>query len=202
MVSLVLSQPRNSIHYNEDSRCDGGDAAGKASLPGCARARWWDWSLDDWCCGMKATWALIRRARKECQRLVVSIYVNPTRFGPKEDLAKYPRPREKDLASVPQGGRRSRVRAGESLSAGPLDLRRGDGSVCKVAKGVSRPGHFRGVATVVLKLFNSFGRRAGDFGEKDAQQVASSGAWSAISTCRLNGGRADRPRPGQRGAEF
>jgi pantoate--beta-alanine ligase len=114
--------------------------------------------------------ALIRRARKECGRVVVSIYVNPTQFGPKEDLAKYPRPRREDLALCRQ--------AGVDLVFAPANLYLPDHStyveesdVSQGREGASRPGHFRGVATVVLKLFNLVQPTRAYFGQKDAQQV-------------------------------
>src|SRR5580698_4037058 len=113
---------------------------------------------------------LIRRARKECRRVVVSIYVNPTQFGPSEDLARYPRPRARDLALCRQ--------AGVDLVFAPGNLYAGDHStwVEEVARsqgrdGASRPGHFRGVATIVLKLFNLVRPTKAYFGQKDAQQV-------------------------------
>src|SRR5476651_738560 len=97
--------------------------------------------------------ALIRRARKECRRVVVSIYVNPTQFGPREDLAKYPRPRREDLALC--------RKAGVDVVFAPENLYLPDHSTyveeterSQGREGASRPGHFRGVATVVLKLFN------------------------------------------------
>jgi pantoate--beta-alanine ligase len=114
--------------------------------------------------------ALIRRARKECRRVVASIYVNPTQFGPKEDLSRYPRPREKDLALC--------LETGVDLVFAPQNLYLPDHStfVEEMAQsqgrdGASRPGHFRGVATVVLKLFNLVRPTAAYFGQKDAQQV-------------------------------
>ena len=114
--------------------------------------------------------ALIRRARKECRRVVVSIYVNPTQFGPKEDLARYPRPRRHDLAMCRA--------AGVDLVFAPENLYLPDHStfveervVSQGRDGASRPGHFRGVATVVLKLFNLTRPTRAYFGQKDAQQV-------------------------------
>ena len=113
---------------------------------------------------------LIRLARKECRRVVVSIYVNPTQFGPKEDLARYPRPRARDLALC--------RKAGADLVFAPGNLYLPDHStwVEEVERsqgrdGASRPGHFRGVATVVLKLFNLVRPTKAYFGQKDAQQV-------------------------------
>jgi pantoate--beta-alanine ligase len=113
---------------------------------------------------------LIRRARQECRRVVVSIYVNPTQFGPKEDLARYPRPRRQDLALC--------RREGVDLVFAPDNLYLPDHSTyveetaCSQGReGASRPGHFRGVATVVLKLFNLVRPTRAYFGQKDAQQV-------------------------------
>src|SRR5271170_2013371 len=87
--------------------------------------------------------ALIRRARKECKRVVVSIYVNPTQFGPKEDLARYPRPRRHDLALCRE--------VGVDLVFAPGNLYLPDHStfveesqVSQGRDGASRPGHFRG----------------------------------------------------------
>ena len=114
--------------------------------------------------------ALIRRARKECRLVVVSIYVNPTQFGPREDLARYPRPRRRDLALCRD--------AGVDLVFAPKNLYLPDHSTyveeleqSKGRDGASRPGHFRGVATVVLKLFNLVRPTKAYFGQKDAQQV-------------------------------
>lgn len=114
--------------------------------------------------------ALIRRARRECRRVVVSIYVNPAQFGPKEDLGRYPRPRARDLALC-RG-------AGADLVFAPGNLYEADHSTwveeterSQGRDGASRPGHFRGVATVVLKLFNLVLPAKAYFGQKDAQQV-------------------------------
>ncbi len=114
--------------------------------------------------------ALIHRARKECRRVVVSIYVNPTQFGPKEDLARYPRPRRRDLALC--------RREGVDLVFAPENLYLPDHSTyveemvrSRGRDGASRPGHFLGVATVVLKLFLLVRPTKAYFGQKDAQQV-------------------------------
>jgi pantoate--beta-alanine ligase len=113
---------------------------------------------------------LIRRARAECERVVVSLYVNPTQFGPKEDLARYPRPRRQDLALC--------RKAGVDWVFAPANLYLPDHStfveettLSQGRDGASRPGHFRGVATVVLKLFNLVRPTRAYFGQKDAQQV-------------------------------
>lgn len=114
--------------------------------------------------------ALIRRARKECRHVVVSIYVNPTQFGPKEDLARYPRPRRQDLALCRQEGV-DLVFAPENLYL-PNHSTYVEETKCSQGRdGASRPGHFRGVATVVLKLFNLMHPTKAYFGQKDAQQV-------------------------------
>jgi len=113
---------------------------------------------------------LIRRARKECRRVVVSIYVNPIQFGPNEDLARYPRPHQQDLTLC--------RREGVDLVFAPKNLYPPDHSTyveeterSQGRDGSSRPGHFRGVATVVLKLFNLVRPTRAYFGQKDAQQV-------------------------------
>ena len=114
--------------------------------------------------------ALIRRARKECRRVIVTIYVNPTQFSPGEDLARYPRPRRRDLALCRQ--------AGVDIVFAPADIYPPDHSthveettLSRGREGASRPGHFRGVATVVLMLFNLTRPTHAYFGQKDAQQV-------------------------------
>jgi pantoate--beta-alanine ligase len=114
--------------------------------------------------------ALIRRARRECKRVIISIYVNPTQFGPKEDLARYPRPRRADLASCRAAGV-DLVFAPPNLYAPGHSTFVEEGVVSQGRDGASRPGHFRGVATVVLKLFNLVQPHRAYFGQKDAQQV-------------------------------
>lgn len=116
--------------------------------------------------------SLMRRARKENDALVISIFVNPTQFGPQEDFKRYPRdfagdkklsrdcgvdvifyPRAKDM--YPQGYKTY------------TEVERLSNALC----GASRPGHFRGVTTVVLKLFNIVGPDTAYFGRKDTQQA-------------------------------
>ena len=116
--------------------------------------------------------SLIRAARRECGFVVVSIFVNPTQFGPNEDLARYPRSFEKDLATCAAEGV-DLVFAPDVATMYPPDFR----TFVEVHElqdplcGASRPGHFRGVATVVLKLFNIVQPDAAYFGQKDAQQA-------------------------------
>jgi pantoate--beta-alanine ligase len=117
--------------------------------------------------------SLARRAREECGSVAVSIFVNPTQFGPNEDLAKYPRDLERDLhllesvdvdlvwtptpETIYPSGFQTWVEV-EQVSRG--------------LEGAQRPGHFRGVTTVVSKLFNAVRPDKAYFGQKDAQQVA------------------------------
>jgi pantoate--beta-alanine ligase len=115
---------------------------------------------------------LIRAARLETGFVVVSIFVNPTQFGPKEDLSHYPRPLAQDLAVCA----RAKVDLVFHPDAGvmyPPGFRTfvEVGGLQDVLCGKARPGHFRGVATVVLKLFNIVQPDIAYFGQKDAQQV-------------------------------
>lgn len=116
--------------------------------------------------------ALMREARKECQVVVVSIFVNPLQFGPAEDLAAYPRDLERDLALAVQEGVNF-VFIPEEKEMYPEDyathveVERLTSVLC----GRSRPGHFRGVTTVVAKLFNLVQPDYAFFGQKDAQQA-------------------------------
>lgn len=116
--------------------------------------------------------SLLRRAKSECSKVFASIFVNPTQFGPNEDLSKYPRTFESDV---------------EKLKAAGVDLLFAPGAeemyppgfstyvtiegLSERLEGKSRPGHFRGVATVVLKLFEIVQPYFVFFGRKDAQQV-------------------------------
>jgi pantoate--beta-alanine ligase len=116
--------------------------------------------------------ALVERARGECAPVYASIFLNPAQFGPHEDLSKYPRPLEADV---------------EKLTAAKVDglflpeateiYPRGYATYVHVEglserlEGKSRPGHFRGVATVVLKLLETVQPHLAYFGRKDAQQV-------------------------------
>jgi pantoate--beta-alanine ligase len=116
--------------------------------------------------------SLIRTARAETDFVVVSIFVNPTQFGPNEDLARYPRPLERDLQLCAAEGV-GLVFLPEPAAVYPPGFRtyvevEGLG---EVLCGASRPGHFRGVATVVLKLLNIVQPDVAFFGMKDAQQV-------------------------------
>jgi len=116
--------------------------------------------------------ALVRRAKAENSVVAVSIYVNPTQFGPREDFGAYPRDMDRDLELL--------RKEGTDIVFVPSDgemYPTGFGSWVDVEKvterleGAARPGHFRGVATVVAKLFNIVQPTRAYFGQKDAQQV-------------------------------
>jgi pantoate--beta-alanine ligase len=116
--------------------------------------------------------ALVQRARLECSQVVTSIFVNPKQFGANEDLAKYPRTFEADAENLAAAGVDS-IFAPEPADVYP----NGFGTYVTVEglserlEGRSRPGHFRGVATVVLKLLEIVQPHYAYFGRKDAQQV-------------------------------
>ena len=116
--------------------------------------------------------ALIRQARQENDFVVVSIFVNPTQFGPNEDFHRYPRPFEKDVALCEANGvdlifHPSPEEIYPSGYCTYVEVTKLQDGLC----GASRPGHFRGVATVVLKLFNLVNPNRAYFGQKDGQQV-------------------------------
>ena len=116
--------------------------------------------------------ALVRRARQENQRLAVSIFVNPTQFSQSEDLSRYPRDLERDLALLRQEGV-DLVYAPSPKEIYPpgFDTWVDPGALADRLEGAARPGHFRGVATVVTKLFNLLRPDRAYFGQKDGQQV-------------------------------
>ena len=116
--------------------------------------------------------ALIERARRECASVVVSIFVNPTQFGPGEDYERYPRTLEADLEAcgtsgvdlVFAPGVATMYPPGHTTSVNP-------GAPGTVLEGAARPGHFRGVATVVTILFDLVRPDLAYFGQKDGQQA-------------------------------
>lgn len=116
---------------------------------------------------------LMREASRECEHVVASIYVNPTQFGPKEDLAKYPRTFESDLATCGEAGVKAIF-----FPSDPVMYPHGRDNFTSVEvpglstifEGASRPGHFVGVATVVTKLFGIVQPDLAYFGRKDYQQ--------------------------------
>lgn len=117
--------------------------------------------------------ALVRAARAQCDVVAASIFVNPTQFGPNEDFSKYPRTFEKDCALLEAEG------VALVFAPQPEEMYPKGASTFVEVEGVgdrldgrSRPGHFRGVATVVAKLFHIVGPDKAFFGQKDAAQVA------------------------------
>jgi pantoate--beta-alanine ligase len=122
--------------------------------------------------------SLIEAAARRCDYVVVSIFVNPTQFGPSEDLSKYPRPFDKDVA-ICEKRDVDAVFAPEAAEMYPrenltwVDVEKLTDRLC----GEFRPGHFRGVATVCAKLFNIVRPDVAFFGQKDAQQ--------ALVICRM-----------------
>ncbi|NUQ86077.1 MAG: pantoate--beta-alanine ligase [Anaerolineales bacterium] len=117
--------------------------------------------------------SLVRRAREECDRVVVSIFVNPTQFGPSEDLAKYPRDLERDLSLLePLGTDLVWTPSAEIMYPKGYQTWVEVEAISRPLEGAMRPGHFRGVTTVVAKLFNAVQPHRAYFGQKDAQQAA------------------------------
>ncbi|HEY7127455.1 MAG TPA: pantoate--beta-alanine ligase [Ktedonobacterales bacterium] len=118
--------------------------------------------------------SLARAARQECQVVVVSIFVNPTQFGPREDLSRYPRDLPRDLALLEAAGVDYvfTPQASDVYPPGFACYVDPSGPLVERLEGASRPGHFRGVATVVSKLFQVTRPHRVYFGQKDAQQVA------------------------------
>jgi pantoate--beta-alanine ligase len=116
--------------------------------------------------------SLVKRSQRDTGATIVSIFVNPTQFGPNEDFTKYPRREAEDLAML----ERARVDAAfappvEELYP-PGDTRRIDpGAIAAPLEGAARPGHFTGVATVVAKLFDIVRPDIAYFGQKDFQQL-------------------------------
>lgn len=117
--------------------------------------------------------SLVRRARAECAHIAVSIFVNPTQFGPQEDLSKYPRDIPRDLALLQAEG------VNLVWTPTPADVYPPNFQTWVEVEGLTlplegalRPGHFRGVTTVVAKFFNAFQAQKAYFGQKDAQQAA------------------------------
>ncbi len=116
--------------------------------------------------------SLVRRAKQECRSVVVSIFVNPTQFGPQEDLARYPRDLERDLRLLAP-------LEVDLVWTPTVDEMYPPGyqtwvtveEVTRPLEGAMRPGHFRGVTTIVSKLFNAVQPQRAYFGQKDAQQA-------------------------------
>ena len=117
--------------------------------------------------------ALLRQARAECDEVVMSLFVNPTQFGPGEDLDRYPRDEDRDRAiAAEEGADRIFAPTVEEMYPDGFSTAVSVGDLGARFEGAHRPGHFDGVATVVLKLFNLLRPDAAYFGQKDAQQLA------------------------------
>jgi len=117
--------------------------------------------------------ALVRRARGENARVAASLFVNPTQFGPHEDLDRYPRAFERDRERLQEEGCALLFAPSvEEMYPAGATTRVDVGAVAEPLEGERRPGHFRGVATVVLKLLDIVQPARAYFGEKDAQQLA------------------------------
>jgi pantoate--beta-alanine ligase len=120
--------------------------------------------------------SLIERAATECDVVAVSVFVNPTQFGDPSDLANYPRTLDTDLETIASaGGRLVFAPSVAEMYPDPPGTAATSVSVPALStrwEGASRPGHFDGVATVVVKLFSAAGRCRAYFGEKDFQQLA------------------------------
>ncbi|MEK7809597.1 MAG: pantoate--beta-alanine ligase [Chloroflexota bacterium] len=116
--------------------------------------------------------SLVKRAKEENDHVGVSIFVNPTQFGPNEDLSRYPRNLDRDLQLLSSAGA-DVVWTPTPEMVYPQNFQTyvNVENVTQPLEGKHRPGHFRGVATVVAKLFNAFTPDRAYFGQKDAQQV-------------------------------
>jgi pantoate--beta-alanine ligase len=116
--------------------------------------------------------ALVERARRECSPVYASIFLNPTQFGANEDLSKYPRPLEADMEKLTAANVDALFlpQVAEIYPPGFSTYLQVDGLSDRL-EGQTRPGHFRGVATVVLKLFEIVQPHYAYFGRKDAQQI-------------------------------
>jgi len=116
--------------------------------------------------------SLVRSARAENPSLVVSIFVNPTQFGPREDFARYPRDTRRDLAWLQKEATDVvLIPSADDMYPPQFDSWVEVGRVTERLEGASRPGHFRGVTTVCAKLFNIVQPTRAYFGQKDAQQA-------------------------------
>ena len=116
--------------------------------------------------------ALVRRSIHENVRTAVSIFVNPLQFGPSEDFERYPRDEVRDLALLREAGVDAvYLPSGADMYPEGFQTYAEVGAIAERLEGAQRPGHFRGVTTVVLKLLNAVGPDRAYFGRKDAQQL-------------------------------
>ncbi|MGB2983425.1 MAG: pantoate--beta-alanine ligase, partial [Candidatus Bipolaricaulia bacterium] len=116
--------------------------------------------------------SLVREARKRSASAVASVFVNPSQFAPSEDLAAYPRDLERDLSLLEaEGVDLVFVPTADEMYPEAFDSWVAVENLTKRLEGAQRPTHFRGVATVVAKLFNVIEPQIAVFGQKDAQQA-------------------------------
>ena len=116
--------------------------------------------------------SLVKYARNENSSVVVSIFVNPTQFGPKEDFEGYPRDTQRDLAMLEKGGTDVVfIPSADDIYPKPYNTWVEVDTITQRLEGASRPTHFRGVTTVCTKLFNIIQPAKAYFGQKDAQQA-------------------------------
>jgi pantoate--beta-alanine ligase len=117
--------------------------------------------------------ALVHEARRRCDLVVVSVFVNPLQFDRRDDFDRYPRPIDDDLAACRSHGVDA-VYAPTAAAMYPtgFDTHVTPGAIADLLEGAARPGHFRGVTTVVAKLFGAVQPDVAVFGEKDFQQLA------------------------------
>lgn len=116
--------------------------------------------------------SLIRHAREECDHVVVSIFVNPTQFGPKEDLSRYPRDLDRDMKLIEPYTDLLWTPTAEVMYPQGYQTWVEVDAMTHPLEGAMRPGHFKGVTTIVAKLFNAVQPHKAYFGQKDAQQAA------------------------------
>ena len=116
--------------------------------------------------------SLVRQAKIENPSVVVSIFVNPTQFGPQEDFQSYPRDTQRDLAMLEGMTDVVFMPSAAEMYPAKFDSWVEVGEITERLEGASRPGHFRGVTTIVAKLFNIVQPDVAYFGQKDAQQLA------------------------------
>jgi pantoate--beta-alanine ligase len=117
--------------------------------------------------------SLVRQAKAECDHIIITIFVNPTQFSPKEDLSNYPRDLERDLSLLePLGVDLVWNPSAEEMYPPGYQTWVEVEALTNPLEGAMRPGHFKGVTTIVAKLFNTTQPHKAYFGQKDAQQAA------------------------------
>ena len=152
----TFATPTEMRRYVWRARCDGG-TVGLVPTMGALHA---------------GHLSLVRLSRRQCDQTLVSIFVNPTQFGPHEDLDRYPRTLEQDCRLLAaEGVSAVFVPAAEAMYPSGFSTYVDPPEIAAPWEGVCRPGHFRGVATVVLKLFHAVPATHAFFGRKDYQQL-------------------------------